>query len=812
MDSLWQDLRFAARTLRNRPGFTVVAVLTIALGVGANSAIFSVVNGVLLEPVRVHAPSELVVPDVIAPTGFSISLSIPNFRDWRDRNRTFETFGALMGRGRTLTGGERAEVVRTRWVLGDFFETLGVEPAMGRVISAEQTFEGAEPVAVVTHGFWQRHFGGENPLGKTITLDDQPFTVVGVMPQEFRFPDTNSEIYLPMGFFSDGLCWTNRGCSQGTFAVGRLAAGVGLAAAQRDLDRIVGEIEAEEGQAVAHPELQPLSDFYVGDIRRNLWVLMGAVGFVLLIACANVANLTLARGEGRRREVALRSALGADRGRVVRQFLTESMVLAAAGGVVGVLFALLGIRMLVPLISDSLPSIMVERIGLNTPVLLFTVAATLLCGLLFGLAPTLRVSRADLVGELKEGGRGSAGGSRSSLRSALVVAEVALSVILLTGAGLMVQSIRQLRAVDKGFNEEGIFTAEVPLPASRYRERDESRAFYQDLHRRVEALPGVQAASMTQILPLEGNSWEQGIYPEGVATTPENVQSVLFYMVTPQHFDIFGVPLLAGRGFESQDREGNLPVAIIDETMADRFWPGQDPIGKRVTYEQIEDENGQMVRKYRTVVGVVRNVRHYELENAARITIYVPFEQTGNSWTRSFKIVAKTAGDPNALTEPVRAQIMALDPEVPMSDISTMVGYVDSAMSGPRSLSTLLSAFGIVALALSAIGLFGLMSFTVAQRFRDIGIRMALGANARRLVTSVSGQGIRLATAGIVVGVAGAALLTRSMSGLLFEVDPLDWRTMGVVSLFLLAVAALAAFVPARRATRVDPALVLRED
>jgi putative ABC transport system permease protein len=812
MDALWRDVRFAVRTLLARPGFTIVAVLTIAVGIGANSAIFSVVNGVLLQPIPVDEPSELVTPDVIAPTGFSISLSIPNFRDWRDRNRTFESMAALMGRSRTLTGGERPEIVGTRFILGDFFEALGVEAAVGRTIPADGTFEGAEPVAVVTHGFWQRHFGDRNPLGETLILDDQPFTVVGVMPQSFQFPDTDSEVYLPMGFFQDQLCWTNRGCSQGSWAVGRLSDGVTIEAAQADLDRIVREIEEEEGQEVAHPLLMSLSDRFVGDIRRNLWLIMGAVGFVLLIACANVASLMLARGEGRRREIALRSALGAGRGRVVRQFLTEAMVLASVGGIVGVGVAALGLEALFPMFSDSLPSLMVERVALDGPVLAFTLLTTAAAGIVFGLAPTLRVSRTDLVGELKEGGRGAAGSSRNALRSGLVVAEVALSLVLLIGAGLVVQSLGQLRNVDKGFSEEGIFTAEVQLPRARYEDQEAAWPFFRDLHQRVDRLPGVQLASMTQILPLEGSSWEQGIYPEGVATTPENVNSVLFYMVTPEHFDMFEIPLLQGRGFEQGDREGNVPVAIIDETMAERFWPGENPIGKRVTFESHTDEAGETVRDYRTVVGVVKNVRHYELENAARITIYVPFEQTGRSWTRSLKILAKTNDDPLNLTNQVRAEVAALDPEVPVAEIETMEGYVDAALSGPRMVGTLLSSFGLAAMLLSAIGLFGLMSFTVAQRFRDIGIRMALGASARRVVSSISAQGLRLTTIGIVVGLIGALGLTRLMSGLLYQVDPLDPVTFAGVSLFLLLVAGFAAWIPAQRATRVDPSVVLREE
>ena len=814
-EALIRDVRFAVRTLVARPGFTLVAVLTIAIGIGANSAIFSVVHGVLIAPIPVEEPSELVVPDVIAPTGFSISLSIPNARDWRDRNRTFESFAATMGAGRTLTGGDRPEIIRTQLVLADFFETLGVEAAHGRVIRADETFEGAEPVAVITYGFWQRHFGGAPALGETLTLDDEPFTIIGIMPQEFVFPDPSSEIYLPMGFYESRVCWSNRDCSQGSFGIGRLADGVTLATAQQDLDRIVREIEAEEGEEVARPVLEPLVDSFVGDIRRNLWVAMGAVGFVLLIACANVASLLLARGEARRREIALRSALGAARGRIVRQFLTESMVLAGVGGLIGVGLAFLGIRLLVPLISDAIPSMMASRIGMNLPVLLFTMVATACAGVIFGLAPVTRISATELTDALKDGGRGGPSLSRSRLRSVLVVTEVALSVILLVGAGLMIQSLQHLRTVDKGFQEDGLLTARVSLPRSRYPDQSTSWAFFRELHQRVAALPGVERASLTQILPLGGNSWELRVYPEGMPVTPENESSVLYYMVTPEHFELFDIPLVAGRGFGTQDRNGGVDVAIIDESMAERFWPGEDAVGKRLTLQERTDTTGvggepQLV--YRTVVGVVKNVRHYELENPARITVYVPFENTRRSWSGSLTLAVSTPGDPSTLAEPIRSELAALDPQLPLSQVRTMEGVVDAAMSAPRSLGTLLTVFGLVAVILSAIGLFGLMSFTVAQRFRDIGIRMALGASARRVIANISGRGVGLAAAGVVLGLLGAIGLGRVMAGLLFEVNPLDAWTFLMVSAFLLGVAALAAWIPALRATRVDPAVVLREE
>ena len=575
MNALLQDLNYAFRSLRKRPGFTAVVVATIALAIGANTAIFSVVNGVLLEPLPLEKPDELVVPDVISTQGFSISLSIPNFRDWRERSRVFESFGANMSRTPTLTSGDRPEVIQVRYVLGDYFETLGVQPIIGRIIPSDETWEGAEPVAVVTHRFWQNRLGGQsNPLGSPVTLDGRTYTVVGVMPKSFVFPSATTEVFLPMGHISEDLCWDVRGCSQGTWAIGRLKAGTTIEMAQADMDRVHREIVETEGRDQARPELQTLSSFYVGDIARQIWVLMGAVAFVLLIACANVASLILARGEGRRREIAVRSALGAGRGRMVRLFLAESGVLAFVSGIIGIGIAFVTIKVMVPAISGNLPTPMVEKIGLNGPVLLFTAFVTIAAGITFGLLPALRVANPNLQNELKEGGRGgSTGAARQRLRSSLVVAEVALSLVLLIGAGLMIQSLRKLQSVDKGFVIENIFSTRIGLPGIRYDTKDKTWGFFQEYRDRVAMIPGVEQAALTQIVPLQGNSWEQSIFPEGIEITPDNGSSVLYYIVTPEYFDVLNVPVLQGRTFNSADRDGSTLVAVIDESMADKFWP-----------------------------------------------------------------------------------------------------------------------------------------------------------------------------------------------------------------------------------------------
>jgi putative ABC transport system permease protein len=815
MGTVWQDVRYGVRTLIRRPYFTTIAIVTIALGIGANTSIFSVVNGVLLEPLPLHEPDALVTPAVIGTRGFEISLSIPNFRDWRERSRSFESFGANMSRNHTLTGIDRPEMIRARWVLGDFFETLGVPSARGRVIASDETWAGAAPVAVVTHGFWERRLGGDpDVIGRTITLDSETFEIIGVMPQWFQFPSADTEVFLPMGYISEGMCWENRGCSQGTWAIARLKDGVTIESAQADLDRVAREIEEEEGQEVAVARLETLSDAYVGDVRTPILILMGAVGFVLLIACANVASLLLSRGESRRRELAVRSALGAGRRRVLRQLLTESVLLGLAGGVLGIGLAYAGLRVLVPAIADSIPSTMIGRIGLDIPVLAFTFAIAVGAGLLFGIAPALRSSSQQLIGELKEGGRGgTAGRTRQRLRSGLVVGEVAMSLVLLIGAGLMIQSLRQLQNVDKGFAPDNIFTARVSLPRVRYDGKEPAWQFFDSFLRRAQALPGVKTASLTQIVPLQGNSWEQGIIPEGVAPDPENFHSVLYYMVTPDHFATFGIQMLRGRGFTEQDRDGAPLVCIIDETMAEKFWPGEDPLGKRVTFEEAEESTRENpIRIYRTVVGVVRNVRHYELENPARITIYIPFAQTERSWTRALHIAAKTAGDPLLLTEMVRRELSLLDPEVPLFQVETMEGYVSEALSNTRLVGGLLTVFSAIAMVLSAIGIFGVMSYSVVQRLREIGIRMAVGAGAGDVVRMVAAQGLKVTLFGIVLGLLAALALTRLLSSVLYEVDPVEPITYAVFAAFLIGVSLLAAYLPARRATRVDPVTVLREE
>ena len=586
MDTLVQDLKYVLRTLGRRPAFTLAVLLTLGLGIAANTAIFSVLNGVLLQPLPFESPEDLVTPDVMSTRGFYISTSIPNYYDWKDRSRSFESFGAYMGTSAVLTGLDRPEVVRIQRVLGDFFEVLGVGAAMGRTVTAQEAEPGAVAMAVLSHRFWRDQLAGDSQvLGRTLILDDTPFEVVGVMPADFVFPSPEDDIYVPMGYFAEGMPWDDRGSSSGTRAVARLLPGVSIDLAQTDLDRITAAIRETEETAAA-PILVSLTERYLGDVRAPLWTMMGAVAFVLLIACANVANLLLARGEGRQKELALRSALGAKRNRVVRQLLTESLVLGLSGGMLGIALAYVAVFAMKGALPTSLPGLVVGRVSIDPTVLMFTLALSLITGLIFGFVPALRSSTPDLVSTLKEGGRGGAGVGGHRMKGALVVTEVGLSLVLLAGAGLLIKRLDSLHQVDKGFDETNVLTMRVPLSGSKYPEEGNWQAFNDELLGRIGSMPGVQHAAVANFVPLSGRSWENSISPEGVDIfDPDNRQSVLNTIASVDYLETLGIEIFRGRGFTSADDAENPLVIVVDESMAEKFWPGEDPIGKRVTME-----------------------------------------------------------------------------------------------------------------------------------------------------------------------------------------------------------------------------------
>jgi len=818
MDTLLQDLRFAARTLLKRPAFAAAVVLTLGLGIAANTAIFSVVNAVLLDPLPFDEADRLVTPNAVSYRGFGISLSIPNYYDWKNQARSWESFGAYNGASAVLTGLDRPEVIRVRWVLGDFFDVLRVDAARGRLISADEAEPGAVPIAVITDGFWQNRLGGgEDAVGSAITLDGIPYTVIGVLPPGFEFPSPNDEVFLPMGLFAEDMAWEIRGSSSGTRAIARLADGVSVEQAQADLDQIVARIQAEDDDTAATAELVTVAELYVGDIRTPIWILMGAVGLVLLIACANVANLLLVRGEGRQREFAVRTAMGAGRGRVLRQLLTESLMLGVAGGVVGVGLAAVAIESMVGGLPDGIPALVAQRIGMDTNVLAFTLVLSVLTGLLFGFAPALRSVRPDIVSTLKEGGRSGTGSDRRRLSSGLVIAEIGLSLMLLAGAGLLVKSLGELHHIDKGFDETNVLTTRVPLPDSKYDTEEKWRAFYTELTERTKALPGVQYASVSQIFPLSGNSWERGISPEGVDPFDDDQRdSVLYYIADVDHFDVLGIDIVRGRKFDERDVVGAQRVVIIDETMAEKYWPGEDPLGKRVTMEMERPEgaaeDAAPVPVYRTVVGVAGHVRHYEIEETSRIEAYVPFRQTPQWWGFGGYMMVKTASDPAAIVSMLRGEVEAMDADQPLMLVQTLSDVVEARLSTYGAMRGLLVIFSALALLLAAVGIYGVMSFSVAERAREIGIRMALGAERGTVLGMVCGQGIKLTAVGLAVGLGGALLVTRWMQSVLYGVGSTEPLTLAAVSVILATVALTAAYLPARRATRVDPAIVLRDE
>jgi putative ABC transport system permease protein len=817
MDRLFQDIRFAVRTLLKRPAFTAAVVLTLGLGIAANTAIFSVANAVLLHPLPFEQADRLVTPNPISYRGFGISLSIPNYYDWKEKARSWESFGAYRGGNAVLTGIDRPEVVQVRQVLGDFFTVLGIEAARGRLIDADEAEPGALPIAVITDGFWRNRLGGaDDALGSAITLDGVPHTVVGILPPGLEFPSPNDEVFIPMGLFAEEMSWGVRGSSSGTRAIARLAEGVTLEQAQADLDGVVAGIQAEEDENAATAELIPLTELYVGDVRASVLILMGAVGLVMLIACANVANLLLVRGEGRQRELAVRTALGAGRSRVLRQLLTESVLLGIAGGIVGVGIAAIAISGMVNGLPDDIPALVAQRIGMDANVLLFTLGLSLATGLLFGFAPALRSVRPDIVATLKEGGRGGTGGERRRLSSGLVIAEIGLSLMLLAGAGLLVKSLGELHDVEKGFDETNVLTARIPLPESKYDTEEKWRAFYTELTERTKALPGVQYASVSQIIPLAGNSWETGISPEGVDPFDDDLRdSVLYYIADVDHFDVLGIDLLRGRPFDERDIVGAQPVVIVDETMAEKYWPGEDPIGKRITMEMEPpegDPDGDPVPLYRTVIGIARHVRHYEIEETSRIEAYLPFHQTPRRWRFGGYLMVKTASDPAEMVSMVRREVEAMDADQPMMLVRTLSDVVAARLSTYSAMRGLLVIFSSLALLLAAVGIYGVMSFSVAERSREIGIRMALGAERSSVLGMVCGQGLRLTALGLAAGLSGALLVTRWLQATLYGIGTTEPATLLTVSAILGAVALSATYFPAHRATRVDPAIILRDE
>jgi len=806
MGELWRDVWFGARSLLKRPGITAIAVLTLALGIGANTAIFSVVDAVLIRPLPYAQPDRLVFLQEDSPQVPGMSISMADFNDWRDSNSVFESLAPYQADSVVLTGRGDAERLRIRNITAGLFPTLGVAPVIGRPLMPEDDKVGAAPVALISDSLWARKFGSDpKVVGEKLTLDGEIYTIVGVLPSSrFHTSWKSYSVFASLWRHEDTLGGEkNRGSHPGIYAIGRLKPGVTANQAQAQMHDIAARL------AQQHPDsnknisatLTPLLDGIVGDERPGLLIVMAAVGFVLVIACANVANLLLARATERQKEMAIRTALGATRGRLIRQLLTESMLLGIGAGALGLLAAYASTRMLASVASANLQR--VEDTSVNTSVLLFALGVSLVTAFLFGIIPALQSSRGDVQGALKEGGaRAGAGTAKRRVRSTLVVAEVALSVLLLVGAGLTLKSLYRVLKADPGFDPAHAVAMEFSLPDATYKDDAAKRRFVDQLVAKAAAIPGVESAGYKW--PLMGG-WQQSYGVEGqVVKDPSSLPSVDMARMTADSFQAMGIRLIKGRFFTSFDNEKGAHVCIVDSTLAASAWPNQDPIGKRVAFEGTLDKP-----MYRTVVGVVSHTKNYGVDQPSRVEMYVPYDQLPGG---GGNIVVRFTGDAPALTAAIRDAARSLDPNVPIGAMQSLDSVVGES-TAPRKLSVLLlSFFAALALALAAVGVYGVMSFIVTQRNREMGIRVALGAGRMDLFRLILGNGMKLFGLGIAIGIAAALYLTRLLQALLFQVKPTDIATFSAIPLVLAAVAFVACYLPARRAMRVDPIVALRNE
>ncbi len=800
--SLIHDCNYALRTMARNPGFTAVSVLALALGIGANSAVFTVVNSVLLEPLRFRDPDQLiVVQERNLKAGFPrFSLSPGNYLDYRDHNHTFSGMAAFGGTGLNMSGGSQPERLRGARVTNEFFSVLGRTPFLGRTFTPQEAQLGSNHVVVLSYGLWQRRFGGSGTvLGQTLKLNDELYTVVGVMPSDFQFP-TRVEIWTPLAMNLES--WQQRG-GHYLGGIGRLNAGSSIAAAQADLNTIAARAEKQFPQSNSgwDTTLESLQEAVVGRIRPAMLTLTAAVGFVLLIACVNLANLLLSRSAARRREIGIRSSMGAGRGRLIRQFLTESVLLAAIGAAAGLALAWAGTRLLVNLSPNILPR--AAEIALNGRALAFTAAVAVLTGILFGLAPAIHMAKSDLMAALREGSRGNAiGFRRNRLRSVLVMGEVALALVLLSGAGLLMRSFYRLQSVEPGFDSHGMLTFHTNLPGAKYKGDEPQAAFYRRALERIRALPGVESAGAAQIFPLAGDDYILSFEQIGKPPVPVgNEPSAAYYSATPGYFTSLRIPIRAGRDFSEHDDAAAPPVAIISESMARQFYAGENPLGQRIRMG-----NGS---KPAEIVGIVGDVRDQQLDTKGLPAVYEPAAQVPFG---AMYFGIRTEGDPASLISGVRAVIRDLDPELPLDAVGTVDALVSSSLSQRRFAMLLMAIFAGLALVLAMVGIYGVISYSVTQATQEIGIRMALGARRGDVLRMVFGYAGVLMAAGLALGVVVALATARLLASQLFAVKPTDPATYAAVAFALLATGMTACTIPALRAMRVDPLVALRNE
>ncbi len=809
MQTLWQDMRYALRMLRKHPGFTLIAVLTLALGIGANTAIFSLLDGVLLRPLPYQEPERLaLIWEDATKIGFPRDTPAPaNYADWKAQNHSFEDMAALDFRGFNLTGDGEPEKLNAFGVTSNFFPLLGVKPALGRNFLPAEDQPGASKVAIISHRLWQNRFGGDQGiLNRDILLNDEKVRVVGVMPPGFQFYQNYINLWVPSAFTSSELA--NRG-NHFLTVVGRMKPSVTIAQADADIKSIMQRI------AQAYPDdakglssvVVSLREELTGNVQQSLMILLAAVGFVLLIACANIASLMLARAATRTREIAVRSALGAGRGRIVRQLLTESLLLAVSGGVLGILLALWSFEFLRQLIPPAMTG--QTALQLDGRVLLFTLLASLVSGVLFGLAPALQASRLDLNEALKEGGgRSGTGTGQRRLRNVLVVGEVALSLMLLIGSGLLIQTLFNLHGQYSPLSPEKVLTMRTVLPEYKYGEHARRVAFYDQVIERVQAIPGVVSAGYTTSVPLEWKGGANGLSIEGRQAEPGLGFNANHRQVTNDYLQTMHIALRQGRYFDGRDQQQAEPVTIINETMARQYWPNENALGRRFKIGSADSD-----RPWLTIVGIVADVRQMGMTEPVKPEMYLPQRQIKSHFFFSPRdLTIRTSVEPMSLADAVRNAVHAVDPNQPVTNIRTMEEVLGEESAQSRVAMVLMSTFAALALLLAAIGLYGVLSYFVAQHTPEIGLRMALGAQAGDVLRLVLRQGLMLVFCGVALGLFGAFALTRLMKSLVFGVATADPLTFAIVPLVFCVVALVACWVPARRATKVDPMIALRAE